>query len=354
MKKIVVSTFNNSKNNYGAVFQSHGLYSFLTKLGYDVSYVTVTKRVKAKKNLKTKIKFIAKKIVTLPRKHLINDRIAKFKKFAEETQNQVKFETIDELLKNPPVADVYISGSDQVWNPVHMHEDFFLSYASDEAKKISYAASMGNENIPERNKERFAQFISKYDALSVREDTMIDIISQFTEKLVVQNIDPIFLKTKEEWLEISQPYNKLKFNKFVLVYSIEWEADYNNELKKIAKMTGLPVVSICMGNVKNIYADQVIHNASPREFLYILNKAECVVSTSFHGTAMSVVFNKPFVSFSGKDKPTRIESLMRHLNLNNRNNSDALNESIDFETINKIIAEDRDIAKEYLLKAIEE
>lgn len=353
MKKIAVSTFNNSKNNYGALFQSCGLCSFLTKMGYDVSYVTVTNRAKAKKGKAAKVKALIKKIINLPKKKLFHKKTQAFINFAEKTQNQIKYENTQQLKANPPKADVYISGSDQVWNPKHINEDFFLTYAPAGAKKISYAASMGNEIVPDCNRERFEKYIKEYQHISVREDTMIDIISKYTDKPVHQNIDPVFLKTKEEWLALSEEYPKLKYDKFILVYVLEWEEEHFRKLQQLKKLTGLPIVSVSIGNIKRTNADQIIYDASPEQFLYLLSRAEYVVATSFHGTAMSIIFNKPFLAFLGKDKPTRIESLMRHFGIENYDSIESLNNKTDYEAINKIIAEDRKTAKEYLLNAIE-
>lgn len=352
MKKVVISTFNNSKSNYGAVFQACALSAFLRKMGYDAYNVTVLDRGAKKRSKSLAMKVLIKKLLSAGRKRFSEERVEKFRKFTAQTQQQIVFRNKKELYENSPEADVYISGSDQVWNPTHIHEDFFLSYVSGDAKKISYAASMGNEKIPPQNEEKFAGYISEFDAVSVREDTMIDIISKYTDKPVKQNIDPVFLLSKEEWLELASPYERLKFKDYILVYAINWNAEYNNKLKALKRRLGLPVVSVCIGNMKKICADQVIYNASPSEFLHLLNGASAVVATSFHGTALSLVFNKPFMCFSGKDKPTRIESLLRHFGIENDFSVESINEKVDYCKVNEIISQDREISREYLTGAI--
>lgn len=350
--KIAVSTFNNSKNNYGALFQSCGLYSFLTKLGYDVSYVTLNQRPQKNKSKINVAKEWGKKILLLPHCAEMKTREAKFRKFASETQNQIVYKTRDELFGNPPEVDVYVSGSDQVWNPVSMHEDLFLAYVPQGKRKIAYAASMGNEKIPEQNRERFAKFIGEYDAVSVREDTVVDIVKQFTEKPVFQNIDPVFLKSRSEWELLETPYKKIKFQKYILAYIIEWNSDFNLQLKKLKQETGLPVVSLNLGNVKNVCADQVIYDASPEEFLYMLHHCEFMVATSFHGVAMSVVYNKPFLPLAGVNMPTRIRSLLRHFNIDE---TKSLKYGIsEYEKINEIILQDQKTSEKYLKEAIGE
>lgn len=347
--KIVVSTFNNSKNNYGALFQSCGLSAFLTKLNYDVSYITVERRSQKRQSKIVIAKALMKKVLLLPHARKFKVREQKFKKFASETQNQVVYNTKEELFAKPPVADVYLSGSDQVWNPVAMHEDLFLAYAPEGSKKISYAASMGSEKIPKENQERFAELIGEYANISVREDTIMDVVKQFTDKTVYQHIDPVFLKTRSEWEELEIPYENLRYKKYILAYIIEWNSDFNKKLKELKMRTGLPVVSINLGNIKKVCANQVIYDASPNEFLYLLHHSDFVVATSFHGVAMSVVYNKPFMPLAGTNMPTRIQSLMRHFGIDV---SSSVNyDKKDFDRINDIIYQDRNAAKDYFEKS---
>lgn len=353
MKKAVISTFNNSDNNYGALFQACALSSFLQKLGYDAYNVTILNRSTAAKSKKTKLKLLMKRVLLLPKKSLIDKRKQKCRQFAKDTQKQLVYNNLCELHNNPPKADIYISGSDQVWNPVLIHDDFFLNYAPEGTKKISYAASMGHETIPKKNEKIFADYIAAYDSISVREDNMIPIISKYTDKEIFHNIDPVFLKTREEWSALAQPYKNLKYDKYILVYAIEWSDAYNHQLKELKKKTSLPVISLNMGNIKKISADQVIYDSSPNEFLYLLSKAEYVVSTSFHGTAMSVIYNKKFMIFSGNDKPTRIESLFRYLGINSRNSVDNAIREIDYDRVNSKIAMGVKEAYEYIYNSIE-
>lgn len=353
MKKLIISTFNNSNNNYGALFQSCALAAFLKKMDYDVYNVTIENRSTANDSTTIKLKKKIKRLLLLPQKKFINERNKKMRDFAADNQNQLVYKNVQELYDNPPEADVYISGSDQVWNPTNIHDDFFLCYADDRKKKISYAASMGHERIPQSVETKFADYIARYDSISVREDSMIPIIRRYTDKKIHQHIDPVFLMTKEEWMEFERPYKALKYDKFIFVYALEWSADHNEKLLQLKKRTGLPVVSINAGNIKKMHADQVIYNASPNEFLYLLDKASFVVTTSFHGTAMSLVYNKKFMGFTGSDKPTRIESLFRHYGIDSRSTVDAAISEINYDVVNRSIEQDRNKAREYLLNSIE-
>lgn len=352
MKKLIISTFNNSNNNYGALFQSFAFAAFLQNMGYDVYNVTIKDRSTNNDTLKIKFKKKLKRLLLLPYKKKTDQRIRKMLAFSTQNQQQIVYENVQQLFANPPEADAYISGSDQVWNPVNIRDDFFLAYVDNGKKKISYAASMGHEQIPEHNIRRFAEYISGYNSVSVREDSMIPIISKYTPHRVYQHLDPVFLLPISEWKKLETPYEGLKYNSFIFVYALEWTREFNEELLRLKKRLRLPVVSINTGNIKRICADQVIYNASPNEFLYILSKASFVASSSFHGTAMSIVYNKPFISFLGKDKPTRIASLLRCLHIDDRSTLETALLDIDYSSVNSTIEEKRAEALDYLSNSI--
>lgn len=359
MKKAVISTFNDSLNNYGAVFQSFALGCFLKELGCEPYNVTIINRGKSKivgikqvDVIKNKIKELIKNLVFLPKIFQLKTRKQKFKSFISETQNQIVFKTEKDLNDDAPQADIYISGSDQVWNAYTFYEDFFLGYAPDNSVKISYAASMGKEGVPEYNEQRFKKFIARFDAISVREDTMVDILTPYTDKEIIQNVDPVFLVSKDRWMSLEKPYKNLRYKDYILVYAIAWTAKLNDELKRLKNASGLKVVSINIGNMKNVCADQIVFDASPNEFLYLLHHSKMVVTTSFHGTALSIIYNKQFSTFVGVKNPSRIASLLRHFDLTNRQNMELINEDIDYDTVNKQIKTDRKQARNYLSEFI--
>ncbi len=353
MKKIIISTFNNSNNNYGALFQSCAFSAFLRELGYDAYNITVKNRKTTHDTGIIKLKKKLKRMLLMSKRKRIDERIRKFTEFSVQNQQQLVYENLSALCADPPEADVYISGSDQVWNPSAFHEDFFLCYADDSKKKISYAASMGKEKIPESKEQKFADYIARYDSVSVREDSMIPIIGKYTDNEIYQHVDPVFLMSRDWWAGLEKPYEKLKYDKFILVYVLEWTTEHNERLLELKKKTGLPCVSVNTGNIKKICADQIIYDASPNEFLYMLGKASYVASSSFHGTAMSVVYNKTFMSFVGTDKPTRITSLLRHYGIGLRDTAESALTEINYTEVNRIIAQDREEARKYLINSIE-
>ena len=92
------------------------------------------------------------------------------------------YENNETLLQNPPHADVYLSGSDQVWNPLTIHDEFFFPFVQEKELVVSYAASMGTETVPVEHEALFSQYMARFDSISVREDTMVDVIRKYTDK----------------------------------------------------------------------------------------------------------------------------------------------------------------------------
>lgn len=355
-KSVLIATHNNSKNNYGAVFQAFALSETIKELGHDVHFLTVLNPgdiCVLKRSLVTRIKNLIVYILSIPTGAKRNLRKRKFEAFKEKTQNRVFYADKETLFKNPPQADVYLSGSDQVWNPLTLRDDFFFSFVSEDKRLISYAASMGCEQIPEKNRALFEKSIARYDAVSVREDTMVDIISTCTSKKVYQHIDPVFLVDRQKWESMAVEYKKLKYDRYIFLYLIYWDKTKTHALLRLKEETGLPLVLVTLGGLVPSYADQVIMDASPEEFLYLMKNAEMVVASSFHGVALSIVMNKPFIAVP-RLNPVRIHSLLRYFELQEH---DTLNLSlekaqVDYGSICNKIKEARKASVSYLKQSI--
>ncbi len=356
-KSVLIATYNDSKNNYGGVFQAFALSETIKKIGHDVRFVTIENPVgdcPIKASMIQRGKRIIALILSVPTRAKRALREKKFAEFKNKTQCRVLYKDYETLLENPPEADVYLSGSDQVWNPRNLRQDFFFPYAPKNKPLISYAASMGCEQIPKENLDFFKKNVARYDRVSVREDTATEIVSLYTSKTVHQHIDPVFLVDRQKWESMATEYKKLKYDQYILLYMINWDKTKTRELIKLKKETGLPLVLVTLGGRKPSYADQVIMDASPEEFLYLMLHAHMVVASSFHGVALSIVMNKPFIAVSGRQNPTRIQSLLRYMNLEDHDTYEMNYERAQFdsEAIAHRIKAAQEISFEYLKEAI--
>lgn len=315
MKKVFVSTYC-IWSSYGAILQSLALQKILSKNGVENRIIQSCQKPNDK--YKTKFKF-TRSIKSLIKQFLelfIKSKNSKrYRKCQGFIQNNIKIDyygNYENLCSMPPKADCFIAGSDQIWHPDNCNKTFFLDFVKDGTKKISYAASMGKTIVAEEKKDEFSRLISNFDTISVRESDNIDVIKQFTNKNIVAHIDPTFLLSRAEWENYQKPYFIKK--PYILVYAIYWNKTLNSQLKSLSKKTGLPIISINTG-IDRVTANKKIYDADVSEFLWLINNAEYVVTSSFHGVAFSTIFNKQFSAVVNPKLPSRITCLMNNLQI---------------------------------------
>ena len=201
-------------NNYGSALQTYATQTVLEKMGYEVEFVnyyrdgsSISKRVATNlkfSNIYNKnflFRFIGKTILTLNFKK--QDKV--FKKFLNEKINLTKkYENFEELKENPPIADFYCTGSDQVWNSEwnsKIDPAYFLDFVSDGVKKVSFASSFGKSAIDEEEEKKIKPFLEKYNYITVRENSANKILKNMgIESKVI--LDPTLLLSKNDWCKI--------------------------------------------------------------------------------------------------------------------------------------------------------
>ena len=210
--------------------------------------------------------------------------------------------SMDAIKNNPPDYDVYMTGSDQVWNSRFIGDDsaFFLGFAGTGKPKVSYAASISNRGIDKEYEKKYQQYLKEYKSISVREASTAKIVSDLTSRDVSVVCDPSLLLDKDEWLKIC-PKKTLVEGEFLLLYVQSYSFDpYPNIVsftQRMAERLGLKVV-VLMGLKEGYAVDgaSVFETAGPFEFLQLFRDAHFVITTSFHGTAFALNFGKDFYS----------------------------------------------------------
>lgn len=353
MKKICVSTYC-EWSSYGSVLQSFGLKSALSDLGcgsFIVKDNPEPQEVRLK-FLKSAGSFggLIKNVLDMPFCFGKKQVCSKGLNFIRQNLNVKYYDSYDRLRNTPPAADCYIAGSDQIWHPALCKNVFFLDFAPKDSKKISYAASMGVTDIPFENKEKFSTLIKNIDSYSVREKEIIPIVKSITGREPTVNIDPTFLVSGDRWRCLQLEYKIRK--PYILVYAIYWDKSLNAQLKKLHKKTGLPIVSI-QSSFRNIYSNKILSDVGPAEFLWLVDNAEAVITSSFHGTAFSVIFNKKFSTVINPNAKSRISSLLNVLDIKTPSVVDVIDEfNIDYNSVKEIINKEREKSLEYLRSEI--
>lgn len=354
MKKVNVVTYCDWRS-YGSILQSLGLQQTLKKLGFTGSLIlpepVPQKRLRPQLPLRGGLR---RRIADVHK--LLNHR-ALSRKYRGchgfiQTHIPVRYcGSYECIQKNPPEADVYLAGSDQIWHPVLMDPLFFLDFVPAGIPRVSYAASMGNTGIPAGNEERLCRYVQRFDRLSVREADNQKIISQMTDRQVLRHIDPVFLMDREQWRALEKEYPNME-KPYILVYAIYWDRKLNAELKALHETTGMDVV-VVTSSPRKIYANQWIYDADPAEFLWLIDHAQMVVTSSFHGTAMSIIFEKPFAAVIDPGMPSRIAGLLEVLEISNAS-IETLKQGLqmDYGAIAQRIREEQVRSEAYLKEAL--
>lgn len=375
MDKITIAIITHafSCRNYGQILQAYALHKYLEIEGfypYIIDYRPGCLEYTLSKNVcLSRLKCFIKNL-PLIRKFMLTRQEAKYQ--AETLHNYRNFEdfkskkinyskrkysTFRELKKNPPKADLYITGSDQVWGLCAPNPKPYLLAFTDSINKISYAASFGRSELNDYELSVFQKWLSKYRAIGVRELTGIDIC----QKLKINNCqytpDPTILLNTEEWKNL-MPENKLfkTHKKKIFIYSCYLQRD-----ELIGKFDNLSDYEIIIEDVVNFDSD--IAQLSLGNWIRAIYEADYVITNSFHATMFSLYLNTPFISLKNLGikarMNTRIESILSQLNLESRSallNTDnekifyILQESIDWVSVNKKLNSLRQTAYSYLRK----
>ena len=353
-KKACVSTYC-EWTSYGSVMQAIGLKTTLLQLGIESFIVRDVPAPAPQKSFGFQFskcpKMLVKAILSIKyRKH--RERMyAKNIDFIRKNVDIMYFNDYLALKSHPPIADFYIAGSDAIWHPHLCKDVFFLDFLPENKKRVSYAASMNKTVIPDDKKEKFSALVSKMDCISVRERDVADNIAQFTDKKASVHIDPSFLLTSDDWRAMSKKYDVSK--PYILVYSIFWDKKLNKELKKLRKRTGFKIVALCPGGVSSVWANKKIFDADPGEFLYLVDHAEAVVSSSFHGIALALNLNKKIAPVINPSSPSRIQNLLDTLGVEFYEIEDVLNFDLaSYSGINEKISEERERSITYLQEVL--
>lgn len=220
----------------------------------------------------------------------------------------------EELTAGPPEADVYIAGSDQIWNPLFQNGKdpaFFLDFVPEGKKRISYAASFAVESLPAEDQNRMLPWLQKMDAISVRENSGVGLVEDLGLR-AEQVMDPVFLLEREHWAKMAEAPDE---EGYILVYDFDSSPVMEAAAKKLASETGRRIVSVFpMKGAAEVWQDM-----GPCEFLGAIQNAGVVLSNSFHATAFSLIFQKEFYVLNRRETiNTRMRDLLRCVGLTER------------------------------------
>lgn len=356
MKRILISTIVHW-TSVGSILQAVALQKALKKF----SAVPQTITFKKDENLPAINRIVFDKNIFI---RLINFtfQILRFKRLVDFKQKTIGFykkflcclcldDPSGDNFKNLN-ADLFIAGSDQIWNPNNLRHDYFLEYASLDKPRITYAASMGISKIPLENESLFSSFLNNLTSISVRESDLVPTISKYTHNKVYCHLDPAFLIDIEEWRSYSSEY-KIK-KPYIFLYPIYWDKKLNQQIRDLHKKTNLPILSF-QRSFRNIYSNKILSDINPGQFLWLVDNSEAVITSSFHGTAFSIIFQKKVFPIINPKAPSRIQCLLETLRFNPpKTILDLMTHDFNYSVVNERIIEERQRSFDYLKRFIDD
>lgn len=324
MKKTLTVTYQDS-DNYGSVLQAYALQKVIEDMGFENEIIDYRKPEVAEvykiiKHIHNKHDFLSNIYNALNIK-LLRLRKDRFESFRENNLKLTKrkYSTFNQLNENPPLADCYVCGSDQVWNVgiVDFDETYLLQFVK-EGRKLSYAASGIKEYTTTEQLLTIANQAKTFDAVSVRENIAKKRLKSITGIVVERVLDPVLLLNKDEWGKLTYDYSDRA--PYMMCYFVGGVSkDFEKYTNNIAKKLGLKRILI-MSDWKNIFrSGEKRYDCGPIEFLSLIKYADLVCTNSFHGTALSIIFNKAFqVGMHVPFKEDRITTLLKLCELTER------------------------------------
>jgi hypothetical protein len=363
--KIGIMTFWWFNDNYGQLLQCYALQKYLSDAGHNAYLIRYDPRndyekapvweraIKAFNPVKLS-QFIYYKLenIIFYEKIEKTNNLRKFDSFRKQyiQQSEKIYYSYKELVEKPPKADVYISGSDQVWNPDFLAfkrnknrmKAFFLDFGETGKRRIAYAASFGQERIADDFIQEIIPLLKKFDYVSVREKSGLDIIYRQCDIKAEWVPDPTMLLSAGIYRSLYQSMNPSDDESpYCLLYMLRNECNFS--IKSIydwAKKLNIKVRYIT-GNLKHDKYEKIY--ATIPEWLYLIDKAKYVITNSFHGAVFSLLFKKEFgvIPLTGKyvGMNNRFDSLLETFGIEQRFMNDSFtvfNADIDWDQVDNI------------------
>lgn len=352
----IITIYDN--NNYGNRLQNYATQQVIYK--YNIEPVTIKNSIVTNKKENSKLLYILRIIkgiyIDLKLFYCSNkNRLKKFNmfnKYINITKKKLNF--LDKNIGKK--FSYFITGSDQVWNPNfgRLRDTELLNFPSSE-QKIAFAASFGISELPDQYKQKTAEALKTFKAISVREDTGKKIVEELTGRTDVEVlVDPTMLLTPEEWDKVSKKPEQLNFDKYILCYFLgELSEQRKKEIERVAKENNCKIINI-------LDKKDPFYETGPSEFLYLEKNAFLICTDSFHSSVFAILYNRPFIVFDREDSlvkmNSRLDTLLKKFELEDRWYEGEIKEEqlkTDYTKAYEILEKEREKSMKFLKKALD-
>lgn len=363
MKKVEIITLHRVPN-YGSFLQAYATQQKVCELGYETEIIDYIPERMTKngmlKALKNKKNILKKSLLvrTIAQMIIYPSYILRFKIFDRAINKYLnitnfKYSSEEQLEKNVPNADIFMTGSDQTWNSGWnggIDYPLFLKFINGKPK-VAYAASFGKSKLDEWEKEITKDLLNDYEAISLREESGVMICDELGIINTISVLDPTLLLDGNAWRKIST--NKHCNENYILVYNLNRNKKIDKYAKNLSKKTGLKIKYLSYQLHEFYKAGKMYCNPEIEEFLDLIDNAKYIISDSFHATAFSLNFNKEFIIVYPGKYSTRLQNVLKLLGLENRvakdeNDLSIIEEKINYEKVNQIVEKKREESIKWL------
>lgn len=353
--------------NYGASLQAYALQEYMESQGHSYKIINykppylsnhfridlVANPVFDKPVIK-QLYLLAKlsgRLRGLKRKKLFDRFTEKYLHLSDK-----RYDSCENIANECPDADLYIAGSDQIWNTLFQNgrdAAFYLDFARGRGHRISYAASFATDKICNGAENFVKDKINNFDAISVRESSALNLLKGLGRNDGILVCDPVFLLDRSKWYDLAAHVVNRCLGEYIFLYDCEQSVKIKSIAKKLKAYTGLKICTVSA--TKGHYADENFELSGPIEFLNLLAGAKYVVANSFHALAFSLIFRKPFFIVNRTEGiNTRMRDFLEYLSLSDRliDSPDQLSFiSVDYSTVemqlDKLIAQSKQFLNEH-------
>lgn len=303
MKILTITT--SYANNYGALLQCYALSRYLNDLpGVDCQVIQYYRPnannswtfFRRPKTIRDFVKLVYT-LLNIPLVINANKKRKLMKNFIDTyiPLTEESYKTPAAIRNNPPIADVYICGSDQIWNMKYIFEGktiYFLDFVPDGKKRVSYASSIADP-WKEEHIKLLTEHLRKFQAISIREKGNLQQLQSIFPNATV-TIDPVFLLGASGWNELKNTRLCPK-EPYLLCYFLSVDDKMVKIVKKVQALTGLKIVHLNLNALDKFNSDHNIRVADPCDFVGLISEASMVCTNSFHCSAFSVIYKRDFV-----------------------------------------------------------
>ena len=249
----------------------------------------------------------------------------KFRPFVKKYLHETKvYRSLKQLQKDPPKCDIYISGSDQLWNCAITNglfdSAYFLNFGDVKVGRMTYSVGADFRNL-EKPEEVLSDLVKKLNVISLREKKWLPVVEKAAgEKISTHiDVDPTLLLEAEKYTRFMPDLPKEK-EPYILTYTMtgETQKQIYNGARLLSEKLGMKVIDVSGDPNKMNKKVEDNRLCGPDEFLWYVKNAEYVVTNSFHGTVFSVLFKRKFVTIPHAQTGNRVTELLDKLGLSDR------------------------------------